>query len=335
MMSVKSNYFVCLLVLTVLATVVGCERSAVIYQNWPFEAREAGRKQDETAIALGIPKELTLDLGKNVKMNLVLIPAGTFRMGISGEEPTTVVKMLVALGESWNDVSVDAMVRSESPQHTVTISKPFYMGVYAVTQEQYEQVMGKNPSRFKGTTNPVETVSWDDAVEFCKTLSMKTGYLCVLPTEAQYEYSCRAGTTTAFNMGDTIRSDQANYNGLKFGATVRTKTGFNVYGYGGKDAWRRKTTPVGSFKPNAWGLYDMHGNVWQWCQDRYDKDYYKNSPRIDPAGPGTGFDRVERGGDWRRLPVFCRSASRGYAGPGLGYDHGGLRVVVVIGKEHP
>ncbi|MCY2926365.1 MAG: formylglycine-generating enzyme family protein, partial [Planctomycetota bacterium] len=214
-------------------------------------------KIDDSRPAGGPPKELTLDLGNKVTMKLVLIPAGKFMMGSP---------------ETEKDRQPD-----EGPQHEVTISKPFYMGVYEVTQAQYEAVMGTNPSAFKGSENPVEQVSWDDAVEFCKALSAKTGKAVRLPTEPQWEYACRAGTKTRFGFGDddTDLRDYAWFSGHSLS----------------------KTHPVGEQEPNAWGLYDMHGNVWEWCSDYY-ADSYANAKTTDPQGPGSGTDRVLRGGGW-------------------------------------
>ena len=260
-------------------------------------------------------KELTLDLGNKVTMKLVQIPAGNFLMGSPESEQKEAAKSAASPGLKEEDAR--KWFANESPQHEVTISKPFYMGIYDVTQEQYEQVMGQNPSTVKGPQNPVETVSWDDAVEFCKKLSAKTGKTVVLPTEAQWEYACRAGTKTPFNTGETISTDQANYDGN------------SVYGNGVKGEYRQKTTPVGTFKPNAFGLYDMHGNVWQWCADRYDGKYYGNSPKADPTGPADGAARVLRGGSWSSLPQFCRSAYRDFSSPVSRFNiRYGFRVVV-------
>ena len=254
------------------------------------------------------PKELTLDCGKDVSLKLVLIPAGEFKMG--GDEPPEQV------AQKCNGLQAKAeWFQNEQPQHRVKITKPFYMGVYVVTQAQYEAVMGVNPSYFKGESNPVEQVSWNDAVEFCKKLSAKTGQTVRLPTEAEWEYACRAGTTTPFNTGETISTDQANYNG-NF-----------TYGSGIKGEYRQKTVAVGSFAPNAWGLYDMHGNVWEWCQDWYDAGYYKNSPTDDPPGPEKGESRVLRGGSWNSDSRNYRSAVRVRGFPGNRLKSVGFRVV--------
>ena len=170
------------------------------------------------------------------------------------------------------------MMGEGTDQHEVTISKPFYMGVYEVTQAQYEAVMGTNPGYFKGTTNPVETVSWNDAVEFCKKLSEKTRQTFRLPTEAEWEYACRAGTQTAFSFGDdpSALGDYAWWNGNSSDTPH----------------------PAGQKKPNAWGLYDMHGNVMEWCADWHGG--YPKGPATDPSGPATSAlgARVLRGAPW-------------------------------------
>jgi len=248
--------------------------------------------------------ELTLDLGNGVTMKLVKIPAGTFTMG-SRDSAEDVAKKGDSDAEMYED---------EHPRHSVTITRPFYIGVYEVTQEQYQAVMGENPSGFKGAKNPVDTVSWDDAVAFCKALSVKTGRTLRLPTEAEWEYACRAGTTTPFHMGETISTDQANYHG-KY-----------TYGNGKKGVYREKTIPVGSFKPNAFGLYDMHGNVLEWCSD-WCEDSYPNVNTTDPNGPNTGEDRVFRGGSWDAVPVNCRSALRDGYSPDERESSFGFRVV--------
>jgi formylglycine-generating enzyme required for sulfatase activity len=239
---------------------------------------------------------LTLGLGGGVTMELVRIPAGEFMMG----SPS---------GEARRD-------DEEGPRHRVRITRPFYMGKYEVTQEQYEAMMGEHPARFNGAKNPVERVSWNDASEFCRRLSARTGRDVRLPTEAEWEYACRAGTTTPFHFGSTINTSQANYDGNY------------TYGSGPKGVYRKKAVPVGSFPPNAWGLYDMHGNVWEWCADWYDSDYYARSPTADPKGPSHGEGRVLRGGSWYSYPWGCRSASRHGLSPTFTNYGDGFRVVV-------
>ena len=186
-------------------------------------------------------------------------------------------------------------------QHEVTLTQGFRMGVYEVTQAQYEQVMGKNPSQFKGATLPVATVRYNDALEFCQKLSdlpaeKAAGHQYRLPTEAEWEYSCRAGTSTPFHFGNELNGTQANCDGNKF------------YGTTQKGPSLGKTSPVGSYPPNPWGLYDMHGNVWEWCADRYGK--YPKGPITDPLGNEVGSRRVLRGGCWGIEAAHCRSALR-------------------------
>ncbi|MBN2590029.1 MAG: SUMF1/EgtB/PvdO family nonheme iron enzyme [Sedimentisphaerales bacterium] len=232
-----------------------------------------------------------------IGMELIYIPSGEFMMGSPSSE--------------------EKRKSDEGPQHRVTISKGFWMGVYEVTQAEYEAVMGSNPSYFKGDNLPVEQVSWNYAVEFCKKLTQKEGKTYRLPTEAEWEYSCRAGTTTPFNTGQTISTDQANYDGNY------------VYGNGREGIYLKKTTAVGSFQPNAFGLYDMHGSVWEWCQDWYDKNYYSNCPSIDPEGPSSGSSYVLRGGSWFFEPWYCRSAHRSMSSANLLSSSYGFRVVVL------
>jgi formylglycine-generating enzyme required for sulfatase activity len=239
------------------------------------------------------------DAGKpsvnSIGMKLVWIPAGSFTMGSSSKEK----------GRGDDEI-----------QRRVTFTAGFYMGAHAVTQEQWHKVMGGNPSHFKGEPNlPVDSVSWHDCKAFCKTLSLREGKLYRLPTEAEWEYACRAGTTTAYHTGDTLSTNQANYNG-NF-----------VYGAGTKGVFREKTTPVGSFPANAWGLFDMHGNVWQWCEDWHGG--YARTDVVDPTGPKTGKSRILRGASWSNHPIFARSANRNFADPDTRIEHNGFRVVLV------
>jgi formylglycine-generating enzyme required for sulfatase activity len=228
-----------------------------------------------------------------IGMKFVWIRPGTFLMGSPKQE------------KGRNDVEVE---------HSVDLTKGFFMGVYPVTQEQWHTVLIRdyvkpwegfdlaNPSRFRSSEKlPVETVSWDDCQLFIKKLREKDRQRYRLPTEAEWEYACRAGTTTPFHCGETISTDRANY------------SGDTVYGDGKKGANRKKTTPVGSFPPNAWGLYDMHGNVAQWCQDRFGN--YEQQPAVDPQGAEKGGSRVLRGGSWQDAPARCRSACRAWDSP--------------------
>ena len=239
------------------------------------------------------PASLTLDLGKGVTMKLVLIRPGRFMMGSPDSE----------LGRG----------DKEGPQHEVVIAKPFYLGVTEVTQAQYEAVMGTNPSQFKGPTNPVESVSWNDAVEFCRKLSEKTRKTFRLPTEAEREYACRAGSKTRFSFGDS--------------ESVLGEYAWYASNSGGK------THPVGQKKPNPWGLYDMHGNVAEWCADWY-ADYPKAAV-TDHQGPASGTYRVLRGGSWYPTPDGCRSAFRNHGTPGIRYNVFGFRVVVSVSAAGP
>ena len=233
-------------------------------------------------------KEITVDLGSGVKLEMVLVPAGEFQMGSP-------------------DSDIDADDR-EKPQHRVRITKPFYLGKYLVTQELWEAVIGNNPSKFKGPKNPMEQVSWDDCQQFLEKLNAKVGTQggkFVLPTEAQWEYACRAGSTSRYCFGDL--------------------SGLGEYAWYDKNSGN-KTHPVGEKKPNAWGLHDMHGNVWEWCQDSYDSSYYAKSPRDDPPGAATGSNRVCRGGSWFTPAWGCRSAFQGIIEPGFRRNDLGLRV---------
>jgi formylglycine-generating enzyme required for sulfatase activity len=201
---------------------------------------------------------------------------------------------------------------NEKPIHTVTITKGYFMGIYEVTQEQYQKVMGTNPSAFKGSNLPVENVSWNDAVEFCKEVSEKEGKTYRLPTEAEWEYACRAGTTTKFSFGNSESQ-------LGYYAWYKQNSG-------------DKTHPVGEKKPNAWGLYDMQGNVWEWCLDWYAKNWYSKGPAENPLNEryGDKWGRVLRGGGWDASPAyFCSVSLRlNYCYPSVRIENVGFRVVL-------
>ena len=198
----------------------------------------------------------------------------------------------------------------EKPVHKVMISKDFYIGIYEVTQAQYKRVMGKNPSMFKGDNLPLENVSYEDAREFCRRLSEKEGKIYRLPTEAEWEYVCRAGTTTEHFWGDEFDHK------LVYCA----------------DNTKRKTQQAGSKKPNPWGIYDMAGNVWEWCSDWYNKRTYTKGERIDPKGPDNGEYRVIRGGSYDLCGLCYRSAYRGSRTPDTRTSTIGFRVVMELLK---
>jgi len=248
------------------------------------ESKEGGGKTK------GPPKELAVDLGGGVKLEMILIPAGEFLMGSPDSD-------VVAFPH-------------EKPQHKVRIPRPFYLGKCLVTQEQWQTVMGDNPSQFKGPKNPVDHVSWEDCRQFGEKLSAKLGGgKFSLPSEAQWEYACRAGHKRAYCFGD----DDSQL---------------------GQYAWYEndsggQTHPVGQKKPNAWGVYDMHGNVWEWTADWFDGEYYVHSPVDDPPGPATGYYRVVRGGGCRSYAWSCRSANRSWYSPEYRDDPLGFRVARV------
>ena len=243
--------------------------------------------EDKAATSPGSEPNVSGGMGvtNSIGMKLRLIPAGEFMMGSPATESDR---------------------RDNETQHRVSITKPFYMGVTEVTQEQYQKVMGTNPSGFQGPQNPIERVTWADAVEFCRKLSAmpaeKTaGHVYRLPTEAEWEYACRSGTTTSYSFGDS-------------------ESELGAYAWY-KDNSGKTTHPVGGKKPNAWGLYDMHGNVWEWCQDWYGP--YPGGSATDPIGVTSGSYRVFRGGSWYGYARGCRSANRSRDTPGhRDYDLG-------------
>ena len=269
---------------------------------YPAEAR---RRQEEAARAAGVPVEKDFDLGNGVQMTMVFIPAGSFDMGSPENEPNR---------------------GSDETLHRVTISKPFWMGKYEVTQEQWQAVMGNSLSNFKGPKLPVETVSWDDCQQFLSRLNQKhPGKIFRLPTEAEWEYACRAGTTTAYQWGDDPDGG-AGWCNAADQAAKRQNPGWTVFSW---DDGYANTAPVGSFRANAWGLFDMHGNVWEWCQDWYGP--YQAGAQTDPGGAPNGKDRVARGGSWYRPPGLVRSAYRLWVHPGLRNWSVGFRVVLAPG----
>jgi uncharacterized protein (TIGR02996 family) len=255
-------------------------------------------------------KPLVPTLVNSIGMTFALIPAGSFLMGSPESEE----------GRSANEW-----------RHRVTLSRPFYLGVFPVTQAQYQAVTTRNPSHFQGQygggpDNPVETVPWDDAVAFCGRLSglpaeHAAGRVYRLPTEAQWEYACRAGTTTPFHFGAVISARHANF--------------YSPEPYGGEppEPALKRTTPVGSYPPNAWGLYDMHGNVVNWCQDWYSREVAEGIDPVGPEEPGEGLPyRCVRGGAWCFHGQYCRAAHRNHAtiGPGNRREFYSFRVLCEI-----
>jgi formylglycine-generating enzyme required for sulfatase activity/Leucine-rich repeat (LRR) protein len=244
---------------------------------------------------------LSIELGNGVNLDLVYIPGGSFVMGAPTEE-----------AEGW-----------ERPQHLVNL-EPFYMSKYPITQQQFEEVLHQNPAKFKGENRPVEQVDWHDAKGFCNKLSKQTGLSFELPSEAKWEYACRAGTITPFYFGATISAELANYHAE------------TTYGGGISGASRQETSDVGMFPPNAFGLYDLHGNVWEWCEDiRYGD--YQGAPTDGTAwsqiGPYSG-DRDDeifmiRGGSWQSKPSRCRSAASDDARYCIRRCDIGFRVVLI------
>jgi formylglycine-generating enzyme required for sulfatase activity len=247
------------------------------------------------------PRIVTNSLG----MQFIRIPAGEFLMG-----------------SAINDDQADA---DERPPHRVCITQDFYLGQFEVTQQQYEAVMHENPSWFSATGGgrdlvagrdvrryPVENVSWDEATEFCCRLNQladrKPGEWYRLPTEAEWEYACRAGTTTRYACGDRLKADRAN---ILSDVEPRTR-------------------PVGSYEPNTWGLYDLHGNVWEWCHDRYTADAYSSTEAVAPQGPSEGTGRVVRGGDYRFDARQARSTNRDFTRQSRRDLGNGFRVVRTV-----
>ena len=232
---------------------------------------------------------------RGVEQRFRLIPSGTFLMGSPEGEKDR---------------------RDNEVQHLVHISEGFWLAETTVTQELYTVIIGQNPSHFQGQTLPVERVSWHDCQDFIRELNRLTEARFGLPSEAQWEYACRAGTRTAFSFGDTIDSTQVNFNGNH---PYRSK----------KSEYRATTIAVTSLPANPWGLYEMHGNVWEWCEDWYGayESRSQTTPMIDPQGAVKGGDRVLRGGSWYGIGRDCRSADRDGNWPDFRYFDVGFRLL--------
>jgi formylglycine-generating enzyme required for sulfatase activity len=279
-------------------------------KRFEFKTAEISTNLLSTVTKTKSAEYFTQNLRNGVTLEMVSIPGGTFKMGSPENE------------EGYRS--------SQSPQHEVTVP-PFFMGKYPVTQQQWRVVaalekvnidLKSDPSYFKGDNLPVECVSWNDAQEFCARLFRMANKTYRLPTEAEWEYACRGGTTTPFYCGETISTDLANYDGNY------------IYGQGQKGEYREKTTKVGIFPANPFGLYDMCGNVWEWCEDGWHENYI-NAPIDGSAWTSLSSIQVLRGGSWINFPRGCRSASR-YNGDRdvrvCILSNIGFRVVCVVGR---
>ncbi|MGQ9655546.1 MAG: formylglycine-generating enzyme family protein [Thermodesulfobacteriota bacterium] len=250
-------------------------------------ANDSGAQQGRTSNSLG--------------MEFVLIPSGGFLMGSPPNEP-------------FRD--------HDESQHKVLLSKPFYIQTTEVTQGQWKALMGQNPSHFKecGDRCPVERVSWFDGKKFVERLNQRGEGRYRLPTEAEWEYVCRAGTSSAFYWGEAVDCAKAMFGNNSLRGVVLCLD--RVESLGLK---RDSPAPVASYPPNPWGVFDMHGNVWEWCEDWYAP--YPQGEVSDPKGPGSGEMKVRRGGSWFKFGTFCRSANRNFAHPANRYSTTGLRLV--------
>ena len=244
--------------------------------EFSFETPTVNERGEVVETRPGIAHQFSQDLGSGVSLEMVAIPGGKAQMGSAGH----------------------AGYPDEHPQHPTFIS-PFFLGKFEVNQEQWQAVMGKSlPVRFIGPSLPVDRACWTDGMDFCKKLSEKTGRAYRLPSEAEWEYACRAGSATPFYFGPTLTTNLANY------------VGEHTYAAEPKGIYRHSTTPGGSFPPNAFGLYDMHGNLWEWCADSWHEDY-TGAPLDGSAWVERGaHSRVVRGGSWHETPAHCRSAVR-------------------------
>ncbi len=271
-------------------------------------SREAQERQRQTVAERGLPLEVR---SKETGIVFRLIPSGTYMRGSTKAEQDAAVA--AGADRDW--------VNRENPRHEVRLTEAFYMGKFEVTQGQWRRVMGSNPSHFSnaGDDAPVERVSWDMVQEFLDRLCDLEGVprgTYRLPTEAEWEYACRAGTTTAFHYGDSLDATMANFDGNY------------PHGGGRKGEYRRTTVPVGQFRPNAWGLYDMHGNVWEWVNDWFGD--YSAGLVEDPLGPRSGGLRVNRGGGWGSSARGCRSARRRRDAPGRRHIFVGFRLMRAV-----
>jgi formylglycine-generating enzyme required for sulfatase activity len=266
-----------------------------------MSAAAVRQAQADWAKFLGRPVEEQIDVADGVTMTFVLVPPGKFLMGSPATEPSRV---------------------GNETLHEVTLTEPFDLGKYEVTQAQYLALTGHNPSHFKGADLPVDQVLWEEARDYAARLTKKQGErdLYRLPTEAEWEYACRGGRPSSqpFGVGDgrALSSREANFNGS------------HPYGGAAEGPFPQTTVRVGSYPANALGLYDMHGNVWEWCADRYGA--YPAGRVSNPSGPAEGSPRVGRGGSWRHEGGNCRAAARGIMKPGDRHDWLGFRLARTV-----
>ncbi|HEX3043525.1 MAG TPA: formylglycine-generating enzyme family protein [Bacillota bacterium] len=247
-----------------------------LLEDFHFESVKVNPQGEIVEKRMSVAKQYHEELGNGVILEIVSLPGGSFRMGSRPMEGT----------------------EDERPQHFVNL-EPFLISKYPVTQEQWATIMNWTPPyRFQGKKRPVDRVSWDQTQEFCQKLSLKTGHNYRLPSETEWEYACRVGTSTAFYFGETITTDLANY------------VGEHTYLSGPKGIYRHQTTDAGSFPPNAFGIYDLGGNVWEWCLDAWHDNYQGAPADGSPWEIHGSIERVVRGGCWHDPPNLCRSASR-------------------------
>jgi formylglycine-generating enzyme required for sulfatase activity len=316
-LSRRGHGWLCLVVLSTLAALFllrslhnGTAEGAGVERRRPalldctgkdgVSAKKMRQAQKAWARYLRRKVEEKVEIGTGVTMTFVLVPPGKFNMG-SPED------------EKGRD--------EDETLHTVTLTEPFYLGKYEVTQAQYQALTGKNPSHFKGANLPVETLSWEEARSYAEKLTKKRGDKQVyrLPTEAEWEYSCRGGRPSSqpFGIGDglSLSSREANFDGN------------HPYGAAVKGPYLKKTSAVGSYTANALGLYDLHGNLWEWCADWYGS--YPKGHVTNPSGPSEGSDRVIRGGGWFRHGTDCTASARYRIEPGKAHYSLGFRLLAV------
>ena len=287
---------------------------------WAGETARAESGENGAKRPPGLPKEVTNTIG----MSLVLVSAGEFTMGSSGAE----VGAMRQIQPRWRGpIGLD-----DTPAHRVHIRRPFYIGEHEVTNAQFRRFRPDHASKhfLSHTLNddrqPVAQISWTDAQAFCRWLSQREGRSYALPTEAEWEYACRAGTESLYYWGDTIDPAKLNYG---------DRNGYFAWRHLMADDGHAVSAPVGSYPPNPLGLHDMLGNVWEWCADWYDVSYYQRSSRDGPRGPAQGALRVCRGGGWDAFPADTRSGKRGKWFPGDRHMAVGFRVVLRPTREKP